>query len=39
MMLEGKIAGLDILEGIRDHSMINGYLPALLKNCQMNKEG
>lgn len=32
MMLEGKIEGLDIIEGIRDHSLSKGYIPALLKN-------
>jgi len=30
--LEGQLAGLDFITGIRDHSMVDGYIPALLKN-------
>lgn len=37
-MLEGKMPELDFFEGIRDHSMDNGYLPALVKNCLMEAE-
>ena len=34
--LEGLLPDLGIIEGIRDHSMIEGYIPALLKNLENN---